>query len=49
MESILILDDDEKLCEVLQEELQEIGYDTSYVTNADAAFEYIEKNQIDIL
>ena len=49
MESILILDDDEKLCEVLSEELQEIGYDTSFVTNADDAFKFIEENKIDIL
>jgi DNA-binding NtrC family response regulator len=37
MESILIVDDDISLCVVLNEELNEIGYQSSYVNNADEA------------
>ncbi len=37
MEAILIVDDDINLCSVLSEELNEIGYDASFVTNADDA------------
>lgn len=38
MESILIIDDDLNLCKVLSEELNEIGFTASFVTNADSAF-----------
>jgi two-component system NtrC family response regulator len=38
MESILIIDDDLNLCKVLSEELNEIGFTASFVTDADSAF-----------
>ena len=41
MEKILIVDDDINLCQVLAEELGEIGYRTTYKTNAEDAVEYI--------
>lgn len=41
MESILIVDDDLNLCKVLSEELNEIGYNSDYVTNADDALNII--------
>lgn len=34
MDSILIVDDDQNLCEVLSEELREIGYETDSVNGA---------------
>jgi DNA-binding NtrC family response regulator len=50
MESILIVDDDVNLCTLLSEELTEIGYNTSFVTNADDAFDYLKDgNKIDLL
>ncbi len=49
MEKILIVDDDINLCTVLSEELNEIGYDAHYVTNADRAFEYLENNKVDLI
>ena len=50
MEYILIVDDDENLCSVLSEELNEIGYITSYVTGADDAIKFVEEgNKIDLI
>ncbi|NCQ18401.1 MAG: hypothetical protein COZ80_03565 [Ignavibacteria bacterium CG_4_8_14_3_um_filter_37_9] len=49
MEAILIVDDDLNLCKVLAEELSEIGYSTTYVTSADAALAYIQKESIDLM
>ena len=50
MESILIVDDDVSLCTLLAEELKEIGYNTDYVTEADAAFEFLDmNNEVDII
>ncbi len=41
MESILIVDDDVKLCDVLSEELSEIGYMTNKVYNAEDALKLL--------
>lgn len=41
MESILIVDDDVKLCDVLSEELSEIGYLTDRVYNAEEAIKLL--------
>jgi DNA-binding NtrC family response regulator len=50
MESILIIDDDVNLCNVLQEELTEIGYLTNSVNNADDAFNYLASdNSVDLI
>jgi len=49
MESILIVDDDVNLCKVLAEELAEVGFSTHYVTSADDALEYIQRESIDLM
>ncbi len=49
MESILIVDDDYNLCTVLAEELQEVGYSATFVTNADSAFEYLAQKHFDMI
>ena len=49
MESILIVDDDIKLCSVLSEELNEIGYNSNFVTSADEAFKFLDLNKADLL
>ncbi len=48
--SIVIVDDDKNLCKVLADELNEVGYDTSYVTDADSLFSLIESGrEIDLI
>lgn len=49
MESILIVDDDINLCKVLKEELSEVGYNADYVNNGDAAFEFLARQQVDLI
>lgn len=49
MESILIVDDDNNLCKVLNEELCEVGYTSSYVNSADDAFSFVKNNSIDLM
>ena len=49
MESILIVDDDINLCSVLSEELNEIGYNSNFVTSADEVFNFLDKNKVDLL
>lgn len=49
MESLLIVDDDVNLCEALSDELKEVGYTVSYVTNADDAISYLGGNKIDLI
>lgn len=49
MDSILIVDDDIGLCELLAEELTEIGFDANYVTSADDAFDYLANNEIKMI
>ena len=49
MESILIVDDDLNLCLALNDELSEVGYNTAFYTNADAALEFIGNNKIDLI
>ncbi len=46
MESILIIDDDLTLCRVLSEELNEIGFDSFFVTDADSAFSELSKRKV---
>ncbi len=45
-ENILIVDDDIDLCTLLSEELIEIGYETDFVTSADDAIIYMQKNNV---
>ncbi|HPN38837.1 MAG TPA: response regulator [Melioribacteraceae bacterium] len=50
MESILIIDDDLTLCKVLSDELNEIGFNSFFVTDADSAFAVLKKNKkIDLI
>lgn len=50
MESILVVDDDQNLCEALSEELNELGYNASFVTNADGVFEFFnDGKQVDLI
>lgn len=50
MDSILIIDDDIKLCSVLSEELNEIGYNSKYATSADEGLEFLEKgSKVDLI
>jgi DNA-binding NtrC family response regulator len=50
MESILIVDDDIKLCTTLKDELIEVGYSVHSVFNADDALKYLLSNKnIDLI
>ena len=50
MHSVLIVDDDINLCTVLSEELNEEGFNTTYVTGAEEAIEYMQKgNSVDLI
>ncbi len=50
MESILIVDDDIKLCTTLKDELIEVGYNVHSVFNADDALKYLLSNKnIDLI
>ncbi len=49
MDSILIVDDDLKLCATLSEDLNEIGYFTHFVTNVEDALSYLSKSKIDLI
>jgi DNA-binding NtrC family response regulator len=49
MKNILIVDDDNNLCFMLSEELNECGFKSDYVNSADEALEYIKRNDIDLL
>jgi|WetSurMetagenome_2_1015567.scaffolds.fasta_scaffold91206_3 DNA-binding NtrC family response regulator len=50
MESILVVDDDIKLCTTLKDELIEVGYSAYSVFNADDALKYLLSNKnIDLI
>ena len=49
MDSILIVDDDLKLCATLSEDLNEIGYYTHFVTSADEAIDYLSTSSVDLV
>ncbi len=49
MDSILIVDDDIKLCAALSEDLNEIGYYTHFVTTADGATNYLNSSSVDLI
>jgi len=49
MESILIVDDDINLCTVLAEELKEVGYDTSYLTDGENVAKFLKDKKTDLL
>lgn len=49
MESILIVDDDINLCNVLSEELQEVGYEADSVNDADQALAKLSVKSFDLV
>ncbi len=49
MDSILIVDDDIKLCATLSEDLNEIGYFTHFVTNVEDALNYLKTSNVDLI
>jgi DNA-binding NtrC family response regulator len=49
METILIVDDDQNLCSVLREELNEVGYDAESVNNGDEVFSYLANKPVDLV
>ena len=49
MDSILIVEDDIKLCVTLSEDLNEIGYYTHFVTSVDDALNYIKSSEVDLV
>jgi DNA-binding NtrC family response regulator len=49
MESILIVDDDLKLCKALKEELTEVGYDAESVNNGLAALRFVQNKPVDLI
>ena len=50
LESILIVDDDINLCRALSDELKEVGYETSFVNDADSLFRYLAQgNEVDLV
>jgi len=49
MESILIVDDDVNLCTVLSEELEAVGYETSYLTDGEEVANVLQNQKVDLL
>ena len=49
MDSILIVEDDLKLCATLSEDLNEIGYYTHFVTNVEDALFYLESSEVNLI
>ncbi len=49
MNTILIVDDDMKLCATLSEDLNEIGYYTHFVTTVTEALSYIYLSKVDLV
>jgi DNA-binding response OmpR family regulator len=49
MDSILIVEDDLKLCATLSEDLNEIGYYTHFVTNVEDALSYLESSKVNLI
>ena len=49
MDSILIVDDDIKLCTTLSEDLSDLGYTTNYVTNVEDALQFISTSNVDLV
>ena len=46
---VLVLDDDEALCDLLSNELEECGYQPVCVRTADAAFELLTTSHFDVM
>ena len=49
MNSILIIDDDLKLCATLSEDLNEIGYYVNFVTSVKDALNYLNSSKVDLV
>jgi DNA-binding NtrC family response regulator len=49
MESILIVDDDIRLCTILKEELSEVGYSVEYIDNGFEVLPFLNSTPVDLL
>jgi DNA-binding response OmpR family regulator len=49
METILIVDDELSLSQILKEELTEVGYTVFTVDSAQKAIDYVHENRIDLM
>lgn len=49
LESILVVDDDLSLCQILSDELSDVGYKTKFLTGGKEAIEYLKENPVDLL
>ena len=49
MESILIVDDDVNLCQALNDELREVGYQTEFVHDGDRALASLSERLFDLV
>lgn len=49
METILIVDDEINLSQILKEELTEVGYTVTTVDSAEKALAYLKENRIDLM
>ncbi len=49
MDSILIVDDDIKLCTTLSEDLNDLGYITNYVTSVEDALQFLSSSNVDLV
>lgn len=49
LESILVVDDDFNLCNLLTDELSMVGYKTHFFTNGSDALEYLKNNSVNLL
>jgi DNA-binding response OmpR family regulator len=49
MESILIVDDDITLCNVLSEELNEAGYNAKFLLSGENVARYLNENKTDVV
>ncbi len=46
---VLIVDDEEEMCRMLEEGLQRLGYEASFATSADRAFDRIIADEADVV
>ena len=49
MEKILVIDDDAQLSNLIEEFLGTFNYETKTAENADLAFAFLEKNEVDLI
>ena len=49
MESILVIDDDINLCNILSEELNDAGYKTNYLSSEENVVKFLKDNKINLM